>query len=107
LCPCGNRGCLEALCLAAVRRGDTAGAARLLGVGAANLVALLDIDRVVLGGRAVYADPAVFAAEVAAVLAEYGRGVPVGLAAAGPRAVAEGAAQLVLAPLFGAALTPS
>jgi predicted NBD/HSP70 family sugar kinase len=104
LCECGNRGCLEALCLAAVRRGDTAGAARLLGVGAANLVALLDIDRVVLGGRAVHAAPEVFAAQVAATLAEYGRSVPVGFAAAGPRAVAEGAALLVLAPLFGGAL---
>ncbi|SFF64096.1 Sugar kinase of the NBD/HSP70 family, may contain an N-terminal HTH domain [Actinacidiphila alni] len=104
LCKCGNRGCLEALCLAAVGRGDIAGAARLLGVGAANLVALLDIDRVVLGGRAVHAAPDVFATQVAAVLAEYGRSVPVGFAAAGPRAVAEGAALLVLAPLFGGAL---
>nr|WP_223187479.1 ROK family transcriptional regulator [Streptomyces sp. CBMA29] len=105
LCKCGNRGCLEALCLAAAGRGDTAGAARLLGVGAANLVALLDIDRVVLGGRTVLAAPAVFAAQVAAVLAERGRSVPVGFAAAGPRAVAEGAALLVLAPLFGHVLT--
>lgn len=100
VCKCGNRGCLEALCLAAVGRGDTAGAARLLGVGAANLVALLDIDRVVLGGRTVLAEPDLFRTEVAAVLAERGRTVPVGLAAAGPRAVAEGAALLVLSPLF-------
>ncbi|MFJ2636344.1 ROK family transcriptional regulator [Streptomyces sp. NPDC087422] len=105
LCECGNRGCLEALCLAAAGRGDTVGAARLLGVGAANLVALLDIDRVVLGGRTVLAAPAVFAEQVAAVLAERGRSVPVGFAAAGPRAVAEGAALLVLAPLFGNVLT--
>ncbi|MFF6961022.1 ROK family protein [Streptomyces sp. NPDC008317] len=105
LCECGNRGCLEALCLAAAGRGDTVGAARLLGVGAANLVALLDIDRVVLGGRTVLAAPAVFAEQVAAVLAERGRSVPVGFAAAGPRAEAEGAALLVLAPLFGNVLT--
>ncbi|MET9221677.1 ROK family transcriptional regulator [Streptomyces sp. NPDC003300] len=105
LCECGNRGCLEALCLAAAGRGDTVGAARLLGVGAANLVALLDIDRVVLGGRTVLAAPAVFAEQAAAVLAERGRSVPVGFAAAGPRAVAEGAALLVLAPLFGNVLT--
>ncbi|MEV6010422.1 ROK family transcriptional regulator [Streptomyces sp. NPDC051976] len=105
LCKCGNRGCLEALCLAAVGRGDVAGAARLLGVGAANLVALLDIDRVVLGGRTVLADKAVFAEGVAAVLAERAgpaaAPVPVAFAAAGPRAVAEGAALLALAPLYG------
>ncbi|MBY8879247.1 ROK family transcriptional regulator [Actinacidiphila acidipaludis] len=98
LCPCGNRGCLEALCLAAVGRGDPAGAARLLGVGAANLVALLDVDRIVLGGGTVRAAPEVFRRETAAVLAERGRGVPVTTAA--PLAVAEGAALLVLAPLF-------
>jgi predicted NBD/HSP70 family sugar kinase len=98
-CKCGKRGCLEALCLAAVARADTAGAARLLGVGAANLVALLDIDRVVLGGRTVLADPVVFRAGVAAAVGP----VPVGFAAAGARAVAEGAALLALAPLFARA----
>ena len=98
LCPCGNRGCLEALCLAAVGNGDLAGAARLLGVGAANLVALLDVDRIVLGGRTVLAAPELFRRETAGVLAERGRGVPVSTAA--PLAVAEGAALLVLAPLF-------
>ncbi|MFF3948206.1 ROK family transcriptional regulator [Streptomyces sp. NPDC001902] len=106
VCACGNRGCLEALCLAAVGRGDTAQAARLLGVGAANLVSLLDIDRVVLGGRTVLADPALFAREVAAAmdprtLRAAGRTVPVTVAAAGRRVVAEGAALLALAPLFG------
>jgi predicted NBD/HSP70 family sugar kinase len=98
LCKCGNRGCLEALCLAAVDRGDAAGAARLLGVGAANLVALLDIDRVVIGGRTVQAAPDAFRAGVAEVLADRGRRVPV--AVAPPLAVAEGAALLVLAPFF-------
>jgi predicted NBD/HSP70 family sugar kinase len=97
-CKCGNRGCLEALCLAAVDRGDPAGAARLLGVGAANLVALLDVDRIVLGGRTVLADPGLFRRETSAVLADRGRGVPV--TTAGPLTVAEGAALLVLAPLF-------
>ncbi len=100
LCKCGNRGCLEALCLAAADRGDTAGAARLLGVGAANLVALLDIDRVVLGGGKVRAAPGAYRAGVAAVLAERGRGVPVDVAP--PQAVAEGAALLVLQPFFTA-----
>ncbi|MYR61041.1 ROK family protein, partial [Streptomyces sp. SID625] len=68
-CECGDRGCVEALCLAAVARGDTAEAARVLGAGAANLVGLLDIDLVLLGGRTVAADPEVFEAGVGAVVA--------------------------------------
>ncbi|MFI1563133.1 ROK family protein [Streptomyces sp. NPDC020490] len=104
-CGCGNRGCVEALCLAAVARGDLTEAARVLGTGAGNLVALLDIDLVLLGGRTVAAAPEAFADGVAAVLAERARRtgeppVPVRIAAGG---VAEGAAQLVLAPLFGRA----
>ncbi|WP_031509505.1 ROK family transcriptional regulator [Streptomyces megasporus] len=105
-CHCGDRGCLEALCLAAAARGDTAEAARVLGVGAANLAGLLDIDRVVLGGRAVLADPEPYRAGVEAVLAARaartdGRAVPVSVAPGGARLVADGAAHLVLAPLFG------
>ena len=74
--------------------------------GAANLVGLLDIDRVLLGGRTVAADPEAFVRGVAAVLAEdapapgRARTVPVDVVPGGARAVAEGAAQLVLAPLF-------
>ncbi|MFC9224574.1 ROK family protein [Streptomyces hygroscopicus] len=104
-CGCGNHGCLEALCLAAVARGDRKDAARLLGVGAANLVRLLDIDRVLLGGRVVLADPEPYVRGVAAMLAEDAARtsrptVPVGIVERGGRAVVEGAARLVLAPLF-------
>ncbi|MGV9451151.1 ROK family transcriptional regulator [Streptomyces sp. NPDC003635] len=106
VCGCGNRGCVEALCLAAVERGDFEEAARVLGTGAGNLVALLDIDVVLLGGRTVAARPECFVRGAAAVLEERGRRVgeqpvPVRLAPGGGREVAEGAAQLVLAPLFG------
>ncbi|MFI6700942.1 ROK family protein [Streptomyces sp. NPDC050509] len=103
LCCCGNRGCVEALCLAAVARGDLAEAARVLGAGAANLVALLDIDRVLLGGRTIAAHEERFVRGVRAVIAERagGVGIPVELAGGGAHAVAEGAAQLVLAPVFG------
>ncbi|MCZ0995208.1 ROK family transcriptional regulator [Streptomyces noursei] len=59
-CGCGRCGCVEALCLAAVARGDLPAAARVLGVAAANLVELLDVDRVLLGGRTVLAHPEVF-----------------------------------------------
>lgn len=107
-CTCGARGCVEALCLAAVARGDLAEAARVLGTGAANLVGLLDIDLVLLGGRTVAAAPGAFVRGVGAVLDARARregghdgAVPVRLAPGGPRGVAKGAAQLLLAPLFG------
>ncbi|MFF8671971.1 ROK family protein [Streptomyces sp. NPDC015242] len=105
-CTCGDRGCVEALCLDAVARGDLDEAARVLGTGAANLVSLLDIDVVLLGGRTVTAAPEPFVRGVGAVLAERARrtgqdAVPVRLAPGGGRAVAAGAAQLVLGPVFG------
>ncbi|MFE0252451.1 ROK family transcriptional regulator [Streptomyces sp. NPDC059010] len=107
-CGCGNRGCVEALCLAAVARGDMAEAARVLGVATGNLVALLDVDLVLLGGRTVAAAPDTFVRGVAAVLDERARragedAVPVRIASGGGSGVAEGAAQLLLAPLFGRA----
>ncbi|WP_372472022.1 ROK family protein [Streptomyces albireticuli] len=102
-CPCGGHGCAEALCLAAVADGDTARAARLLGIGAANLVRLLDIDLVLLGGRTVLADPGPYVAGVRAVLAG---AAPVDVTPSGDRTVVEGAAELVLAPLFGRAGAP-
>ncbi|WP_326603915.1 ROK family transcriptional regulator [Streptomyces sp. NBC_01799] len=107
LCSCGGRGCIEALCLAAVADGEVAEAARVLGTGAANLVGLLDIDRVVLGGRTVGADPDAYVRGVRAVIEERARrdgtgaAVPLVTTAGAGRPVAEGAAQLVLAPLFG------
>lgn len=107
-CGCGNRGCVEALCLAAVARGDAAEAARVLGTAAGNLVALLDVDLVLLGGRTVATAPETFVRGVTAVLTERaGRAgedpVPVRVASGGGGGVAEGAAQLLLAPLFGRA----
>ncbi|HWM38244.1 MAG TPA: ROK family transcriptional regulator [Streptomyces sp.] len=117
-CRCGKHGCAEALCLEAVRRGDTREAARVLGVGAANLVSLLDVDRVLLGGRTVLADPDAYVDGVTAQLrgtpagvadggargptgASGGGGVRVEVVPEGARTVADGAAQLVLGPLFG------
>ncbi|MFF1506197.1 ROK family protein [Streptomyces sp. NPDC058326] len=99
-CCCGGRGCLEVLCLAAVGRGDLAGAARVLGTGAANLVRLLDIDQVLLGGRVVLAAPGVFSGGVREVLTGLGLTTSVGVAAEAD-AVAVGAAWLTLAPIFG------
>lgn len=109
-CGCGNRGCIEALCLRAVEREDIEEAARVLGVGAANLVGLLDIDLVLLGGSTVGLAPQTFVRGVGAALealarreGRRGEGVPVRLASGGERGVAQGAALLVLAPLFGRA----
>ncbi|MEU6913174.1 ROK family transcriptional regulator [Streptomyces olindensis] len=105
-CTCGDRGCVEALCLGAVARGDLEEAARVLGAGAANLVGLLDIDVVLLGGRTVAAAPEAFVRGVGAVLGDRARrtgqdAVPVRLAPGGGGTVAAGAAQLVLGPVFG------
>ncbi|MEV8533448.1 ROK family transcriptional regulator [Streptomyces sp. NPDC051211] len=102
-CRCGARGCVEVLCLAAVARGDAAEAARILGEAAANLVALLDVERVLLGGRVVAESPGVFLAGVGAVLRERAGGMGAGAAEVGLAGggVAEGAAELILAPLFG------
>ncbi|WP_455711897.1 ROK family transcriptional regulator [Streptomyces griseorubiginosus] len=104
-CDCGDRGCVEALCLTAVSRGDLAEAARVLGIAAGNLVALLDIDLVLLGGRTVSGAPEVFLRGVAAVLDERARraGEPPVPVRTVPGDIAEGAAQLVLAPFFGRA----
>ncbi|WP_189294478.1 ROK family transcriptional regulator [Streptomyces cinerochromogenes] len=108
LCECGNRGCVEVLCLGAVARGDVGEAARVLGVAAGNLVGLLDIDVVLLGGRTVAGAPEAYVRGVGEVLGARARregvrggAVPVRVAPRGERVVAEGAAQLLLAPLFG------
>lgn len=99
-CRCGARGCAEVLCLAAVARGDLTGAARILGEGAANLVALLDVDDVLLGGRVVAAAPETFVAGVRAVLAARALTPDPPTVSLAPRGVAEGAAELALSPVF-------
>ncbi|GAB1644509.1 ROK family protein [Krasilnikovia sp. MM14-A1259] len=104
-CPCGNRGCLEALCRAAVDAGDLAGAARLIGIAAANLVRLLDLEHIVLGGPVSLAAAELYPREVAAAVASHlpepdRQTVGVTLSAAGADAVATGAAALMLTPLF-------
>ncbi|MFR9791001.1 ROK family transcriptional regulator [Streptomyces sp. MB22_4] len=101
-CECGDRGCLEVLCLSAVARGEVETAARVLGVGAGNLVGLLDIDRVLLGGRTVLGDPSPFVRGVSEVLEARARreglreGAAVGVVRQGERVVSLGAAEMVL-----------
>ncbi|RST02928.1 ROK family transcriptional regulator [Streptomyces sp. WAC07149] len=100
-CRCGGRGCLEVLCLAAVARGDLVEAARILGEGAANLAALLDVDRILLGGRVVDSDPEPFVAGVRAVLASRVLLARPPSVTRSPAGVAEGAAALVRGRVFG------
>ncbi|MFJ9805699.1 ROK family transcriptional regulator [Streptomyces wuyuanensis] len=105
-CACGKRGCLEALCLAAIARGDVAEAARVLAVGVTNLAELLDIDQVLLGGRAVAAAEAEFVRGVRGALRSRTH-LMVAPAGGSAYRIAEGAAQLVLAPVFGRTETPA
>ncbi|QKW17859.1 ROK family protein [Kitasatospora sp. NA04385] len=103
-CACGARGCLEALCLAALRAGRTDRAAAALALGVANLVRLLDVEEVTLGGAALLDDPEPYEAAVRAALADR---LPdphwqhVTLARAAAHAVPRGAAALALSRLFG------
>lgn len=101
VCSCGARGCLEALCLAALAEGDSQHAARWLGLGAANLVRLLDLDRILLGGHHIFAAPQLYLNAVAEQIAHHlpdpaWQNVEVALTPAGRDAVAVGAARLVL-----------
>lgn len=54
-CPCGRRGCAQAEYLAALEDDDQELAAEVLATVVLNLVRLVDVDRVVLGGRSIYA----------------------------------------------------
>ncbi|WWR55198.1 ROK family transcriptional regulator [Streptomyces sp. SCSIO 30461] len=102
LCACGKNGCIEVMCMTAAERGDVAEAARLLGIGVANLAELLDIEQVLLGGRLVAAAEGEFVRGVRSSLSSRNR-VMVAPAGGGAYRVAEGAAQMVLAPVFGRA----
>ncbi|MFE1322107.1 ROK family protein [Kitasatospora phosalacinea] len=103
-CACGARGCLEALCLAALRTGRTDRAAAALALGVANLVRLLDVEEVVLGGATLLADPEPYEAAIREALAAR---LPdphwqhVTLTRATALAVPQGAAALALSRLFG------
>lgn len=106
LCSCGGRGCVEALCLAAVGRGAVDEAARVLGEAAANLVALLDVDRVLLGGRTITrAAPRFVRGVSAALAARPGLSPTTAVEAVPAGGVAEGAPWLVLSRFYGGAPT--
>ncbi|MGO2023605.1 MAG: ROK family protein [Brachybacterium tyrofermentans] len=54
-CTCGRRGCAQAEYQAALAAGDEELAAQVLATIVVDIVRLVDVDRVVLGGRTVYA----------------------------------------------------
>ncbi|MFC6090287.1 ROK family transcriptional regulator [Saccharothrix lopnurensis] len=101
-CVCGRTGCVEALHNLAAARGDLVGATSVVGVAVADLVQLLDIDHVVLAGRAVLAEPAAYLEGVRARLPkDEWLPVEVSITPLGDDVVAAGAAMLVLSEFYG------
>ncbi|QFZ23069.1 ROK family transcriptional regulator [Saccharothrix syringae] len=101
-CVCGRTGCVEALHNLAAARGDLVEATSVVGVAVADLVQLLDIDHVVLAGRAVLAEPAAYLDGVRARLPkDEWLPVDVSITPLGDDVVAAGAAMLVLSEFYG------
>ncbi|WP_241237279.1 ROK family transcriptional regulator [Brachybacterium saurashtrense] len=105
-CPCGRRGCAEAEFLGALAEGDDAAAAEVLATVVLNLVRLVDVDRVVLGGRSLYTHHAVMMDTIRAALEEGLRAgarvhVEVLLSTRGVDLIAAGAACEVLEHEYG------
>jgi predicted NBD/HSP70 family sugar kinase len=101
-CVCGRSGCIEALHNLAAARGDLVEATSVVGVAVADLVQLLDIDHVVLAGRAVLAEPAAYLDGVRARLPkDEWLPVDVSITPLGDDVVAAGAAMLLLSEFYG------
>lgn len=101
-CACGRRGCVEVLHNAAATTEEAAG---LLAIGLADLVQVLDLERVVLTGRSVRAASEVYRDTVAARLREllplpHWQRIQVDLDEMGDDVVAFGAAAEVLAGFY-------
>ncbi|MFD1147514.1 ROK family transcriptional regulator [Saccharothrix hoggarensis] len=101
-CVCGRSGCIEALHNLAAARGDLVEATSVVGVAVADLVQLLDIDHVVLAGRAVLAQPDAYLEGVRARLPkDEWLPVDVSITPLGDDVVAAGAAMLLLSEFYG------
>ncbi|WP_103340307.1 ROK family transcriptional regulator [Amycolatopsis sp. CA-126428] len=101
-CACGRRGCVEIM---AKRAPDTRAAAGFLGIGLADLVQVLDLERIVLAGRAVRDEPDVHREAVSARLEEllplpHWQRIEVVEDASGEEIVTRGAAAEVLASFY-------
>lgn len=105
-CECGRRGCAQSEYLAALAHEDPERAARVLATVVLDLVRLVDVDRVVLGGRSVYAHHQVTMEAVRRALddglrAEARGHVEVLLSTRGVDLIAAGAACQVLEDEYG------
>ncbi|RKT57351.1 ROK family transcriptional regulator [Saccharothrix australiensis] len=101
-CVCGRTGCVEAVHNAAARAGDLALATSIVGTAVSDLVQLLDVDHVVLAGRAVLAAPDAYLAGVRGKLPTAAwLPVDVGITPLADDVVAAGAAMLVLSEFYG------
>ncbi|MBB4687304.1 ROK family transcriptional regulator [Amycolatopsis jiangsuensis] len=101
-CACGRRGCVEVLHQTAATPQD---AARLLGIGLADLVQVLDLERIVLFGRTIRAAGEVYRETVSAQLHEllpvpHWQRIDVEVSDLDEEAVALGAAFEVLAGFY-------
>ncbi|HWD04547.1 MAG TPA: ROK family transcriptional regulator [Amycolatopsis sp.] len=101
-CGCGRRGCVEIMHRSATTPAE---AARLLGTGLADLVQVLDLERIVLFGRTIRAAPDVYRDTVAAQLREllpvpHWQRTEVEVSDLGEEAVALGGAFEVLARFY-------
>lgn len=105
-CTCGRRGCAQAEYRAAREAGDEERAARVLATVVLDLVRVVDVDRVVLGGRTVYAHHETTMDAIRAALAEGlgeepGVHVEIMLSTRGTDLIAVGAACEVLEYEYG------
>ena len=104
-CVCGRDGCLEVVHYTALERGDLAGAAEAIAVGALNLVEALDVRGIVLAGadflrhHDVYLDAVTGAIDRCRPASDWRR-VEVSAAAHGADYVAAGAGAQVLQQLY-------
>ena len=105
-CPCGRHGCAQAEYLGALAAGEPGLAARVLASVVLDLVRLVDVDRVVLGGRSVHAHHRVTMDAIRSALDEglstqAGLHVEVMLSTRGIDLIAAGAACQVLEHEYG------
>ncbi len=101
-CACGRQGCVEILYKTAP---DTETAAGLLGIGLADLVQVLDLERIVLAGRAVRDAPDIYREAVTTRLGEllplpHWQRIEVVVDTFGEEIVSRGAAAEVLAAFY-------
>jgi predicted NBD/HSP70 family sugar kinase len=110
-CVCGRDGCLEAVHYAALERGDVAGAAKAIAVGALNIVETLDVRRIVLAGSDFLRHDENYLDAVTNAINRYRpastwRWVEVSAAAHGEDCVAAGAGAQILQQLYFSASPP-